>query len=647
MALSDEIVPNSVGWYILEGYPWWPVYICDTFKLRPNLHLLGDGHKKILKKARDFPEDFIVVYYFGSHDFSIVGLKKGVLRPWDCAQKEQFLKGHPGHLTKKKGVMEELTESIQEAEEYLSQPEDIRLPQHMVPSDLDPTLEPPPPELVPQEVAIDQEMEEDEAMDEVPEEEYDEEEEKKKLKERKKAAKEKKKKLAKEKKEKDKKEKKEKEKKKRKSSDKKAGSISKVSKTATETDVKSTVVKKDTEEKKPPPPDMTTEALSIILEKEIRWILVNCPFEEMTTKTVRKQLEERLKMDLRHHKASIKEGVARVIASMEEEDAGDSASTAPEEPAPAPAPTPTPTPATGAEAEAVKPEVNLEVNEPVVPATPEADAKKEVNTPNDEEAARAERIEAMKKELEAGSKNLSLALELEPKIMDALNSLKSLDIVDKDVLAKSTLQSRLVKLRAHRSSKISELVTLLVKKWNVEDLIPAPKPITKEEILELKAKLENTDTSHDELLVCLDQLGQMNLTIDHLKTTGIARTVSKLRQHGNDKVSAKALELRKKWIKQLNEQTADSDSGPNPLKTLKTLNRILEQHSDGADALKLQSKQLAALDQLHSMSLDTQDIIDSKVGISVSKLRKSSNDEVAKSAKKLRKKWQAEAKAKA
>eukprot|EP00644_Phytophthora_capsici_P005113 jgi/Phyca11/531551/estExt2_fgenesh1_pg.C_PHYCAscaffold_10169 len=390
---------------------------------------------------------------------------------------------------------------------------------------------------------------------------------------------------------------------------------------------------------------MTTEALSIILEKEIRWILVNCPFEEMTTKTVRKQLEERLKMDLRHHKASIKEGVARVITSMEEEDAGDSASTAPEETAPAPAPISAT--AAVAEAEAVKPEVKVEVNEPVVPATAETDVKKELSTVTDEEAARADKIETMKKELEAGSKNLSLAFELEPKIMDALNSLKSLDNVDKDVLAKSTLQPRLVKLRAHRSSKISELVTLLVKKWNVEDLIPAPKPITTEEILELKAKLDDSTTSHDELLVCLDQLGQMNLTIDHLKTTGIARTVSKLRQHGNDKVSAKALELRKKWIKQLNEQSADSDSGPNPLKTLKTLNRILEQHSDGADASKLQSKQLAALDQLHTMSLDTQDIIDSKVGISVSKLRKSSNDDVAKSAKKLRKKWQAEAKAKA
>ena len=65
------VVPNSVGWYILEGFPWWPVYICDVTKLRPTLHLLGSGHQKILKKARDFPVDFIVVYYFGSHDLYV------------------------------------------------------------------------------------------------------------------------------------------------------------------------------------------------------------------------------------------------------------------------------------------------------------------------------------------------------------------------------------------------------------------------------------------------------------------------------------------------------------------------------------------------------------------------------------------------
>lgn len=29
---------------------------------------LGDGHKRILKKARDFPNDYTIVYFFGSHE---------------------------------------------------------------------------------------------------------------------------------------------------------------------------------------------------------------------------------------------------------------------------------------------------------------------------------------------------------------------------------------------------------------------------------------------------------------------------------------------------------------------------------------------------------------------------------------------------
>ncbi|TDH74403.1 hypothetical protein CCR75_005204 [Bremia lactucae] len=604
--MVDEVVPNSVGWYILEGYPWWPVYICDVFKLRPTLHLLGSGHKTILKKARDFPKDFIVVYYFGSHDFSLVGLKNGVLRPWECAQKEQFLKGHPKHLTKKKGTMDELLVAIQEAEDYLSQPEDMRLPQHMVPSDLDPTLEPPPPELMSVDMATDYEVDDDEHMDDDERTLFNEKEIERKLKKKKK-------------------EKVKKDDKKRNNDGSTKKTSPKVFKTV-DTDVKSQILDRKKSSRRPPT-NLSPVELSIILEKEIRWILVNCPFEEMTTKTVRKLLEDRLHLDLRHHKASIKEGVARVIASMEEEDGAES--TILEEPRE----TKTNKGLNVDNPVHVKEEAGLENLNPVV-KTEGMGVKEE-----------AMELEKTRMELEAVSKNLSLALELEPKILDALESLRSLESVNRNVLAASTLRSRLVKLRAHKSFKIANLVTLLVKMWKVEDLIPAPKSITKEEILKVKAKLER-ELSHDDLLGCLDQLAEMPLTIDHLKKTGIARAVSKLRQHGNDKVSSKAHELRQKWIEQRSDQSVDNDSASNPLETLKTLIRLLDQSNDDVSDHQVQSKQLAALEQLHSMVLDTKDIIDSKVGISVSKLRKSSDEKVAKLAKKIRKKWQAEAKAK-
>lgn len=31
----------------------------------------GSGHKGILRKARDFPKDYAIVYFFGSHDLYV------------------------------------------------------------------------------------------------------------------------------------------------------------------------------------------------------------------------------------------------------------------------------------------------------------------------------------------------------------------------------------------------------------------------------------------------------------------------------------------------------------------------------------------------------------------------------------------------
>lgn len=105
----------------------------------------GSGHRGILRKAKDFPKDFGLVYFFGSHDLCVfaslscatteciarlcshlrvrvcssgaVRLKKGLtLKPWDCAEKDKLLKGVPNHLVKKKGQLDDLKLAIQEAE---------------------------------------------------------------------------------------------------------------------------------------------------------------------------------------------------------------------------------------------------------------------------------------------------------------------------------------------------------------------------------------------------------------------------------------------------------------------------------------------------------------------------------------------------
>lgn len=99
------------------------------------------------------------------------------------------------------------------------------------------------------------------------------------------------------------------------------------------------------------------------------------------------------------------------------------------------------------------------------------------------------------------------------------------------------------------------------------------------------------------------------------------------------------------------------------LKSLEKMNHVLEQREEGD---KADSAKLEVLDKLLGMSLRTQDIIESKIGVVVSKLRKSrcvrlsswrvrvpaaadavsgrrSNPKVAKAAAALRKKWKSEA----
>ncbi|KAJ0406233.1 hypothetical protein ATCC90586_007275 [Pythium insidiosum] len=661
---------NSVGWYILEGYPWWPVYICDQYKLRPNLHILGDGHRKILKKAKDFPKHYAIVYYFGSHDFSLVSLKKGVLKPWDCSERESFLKGHPHHLVKKKLAMEELQFAIQEAEDFLSQPDDIRLPPHMVPSDLDPSLEPPPPMERPEEaeddaaeddgdadMGSDGEAENDDEDDEDAD--MDESDSEKKKKAKKKKSKESKSKKA----SKDSKEKSSKSKKSSSSKDKDKDKKKKPAKKSKDVDAqesndaeKKTLKRRRSEESEPTaekspakqvkkeeatavktenPTTPSVQAgegdedLSIVLEKEIRWILLNCKFEEMTTKTVRKMLEKRLNRDLRHHKAAIRAGVDRVISSIEDEEGGEA--------------TDEPQGNTGD----VKTEVPVDNVESIEIAAKEQKTvpAEEIPVENTKEDVKAEENDAPAVKAEVASESsldmlkeartqLTLAGDDEQKVLKVLASLESVASVDPSELAESGLLAKLVELRARRQQSIEAIVSDIAKRWDVEGDIPAPKTVKEEDLIEMKNKIMDADTPHDELLACLNELEKLPLEISHLKNTGISRVVAKLRQHANDKVSIQAKNLRNAWMQLVDK--SKNDNNHDQLRKLEHMNNILETETD-ADT------QLGVLESLYKMSLSTREIIDSKIGVIVSKLRKSSHENVAHAAAKLRKKWKSEA----
>lgn len=488
-----------------------------------------------------------------------------VLKPWECADKENFLKGHPKHLIKKKAALDDLLFAIQEAEDYLSTSEDIRLPPHMVPSDLDPTLDPPPP-MEREELMEDDD--DDAAASDHDEEEQQEDEDlsggsdqetskskKKPAKEKKASSKEKKpvkeKKASKTKKEKEPKEKKksvkkdkeqstssqeDKKRKKPATTDEASSSAAATSGDASEAaapsasskassgkaspnkvarkekaaDVKSGDMKPKSGKSKSLGSELTGEALSTVLEKEIKWILANCQFDEMTTKTVRKLLEKRLNMDLRHHKASIKEGVARVIASMEDgidAPADDAVSVKTET-----APPSEPVPADNAEVAAApaSPVAKAEDVKMEKPEELEAVAESEEPEANkDDDAAR------ITQRLVDAERDLGLALNEEPKLVKSLTALQhQLPTVDKELFAKSPLMAKLVELRAHEEDSVAKLVAAIATQWDVEELVPAPKPIREEDILEMKEKLESAETSHDDMLACLGQLAKVRLACD-------------------------------------------------------------------------------------------------------------------------------------
>nr|CCA18787.1 conserved hypothetical protein [Albugo laibachii Nc14] len=595
MSSSAEFSVNSVGWFILEGFPWWPVYFCDSKSLRTKLYYLGDGHAKILKKARDYSNDYVLVYFFGSHQFSLARTRRGVLKTWGCSDQSMLLKGHPRHLAKRGNQIEELQMAVHE--DFLSQPEDSRLPPHFVPSDMNLALTPPLKVMSEDEMDV----EDDEVMHDDDNEERNDETEKEDEEE-------------------DEPEGREKtptksrvhqeivEKKSLSSGKRKRKSNEKVSSVTEKTDskkIKETAESNRPKEQKAAEPRKQTtsgvipsedleklklstekistqsahstndttmlsdDKLSQKLETEIRWILNNCEFEEMTTKTVRRLLQQRLNMNLRSHKGIIKEVVTKVIATMEEGD---------DEPE------------------------NSESQ------TIDTDTEHQPQAPT------------------------------EPKLENPL--------IDSDPKESAQADTNPPKV---------ENVPMKAILISEEDLVAA------------KGKLSDPKVSHEQILECLEALTSMPLTIQLLKRTGISRSVSSLRQHANDKVSASASALRAQWMKLLKadddqqndvkgkmiqpHQLPQEGSHTPQLSRLLEMVETLQDHVEYKDQVAtkqtrtVHEKQLRVLNDLYQMRLSTKEIIESKVGMAVSRLRKSGNEALVKAASKLRRKWKTEAEA--
>jgi hypothetical protein len=132
----------------------------------------------------------------------------------------------------------------------------------------------------------------------------------------------------------------------------------------------------------------------------------------------------------------------------------------------------------------------------------------------------------------------------------------------------------------------------------------------------------------------LKELAELNIQFKHLKKTGISIVVAKLRNHANDKVSINAKNLRDKWKKMVpvdngNGHPSDSpapSSGTPDTKDaqvrakLEKMTRLLQRKEDDE---KLHESQLSTIKKLFDMKLRAAQVIDSHIGVAISKLRKS------------------------
>ncbi|KAF0701220.1 Aste57867_8294 [Aphanomyces stellatus] len=134
---------ETLGWAYLKGFPWLPVYVLNPFKLRSQLHLLGDGHHTTLMKAQQKPNQFIIVYYFGTHNFGLHTNPANSIKHWNCNEHSAFLEGFPKEFCKDKAILDELHYAIMEAKCFDEADKSTRLLPYMVPSDMDMSLIPP------------------------------------------------------------------------------------------------------------------------------------------------------------------------------------------------------------------------------------------------------------------------------------------------------------------------------------------------------------------------------------------------------------------------------------------------------------------------------------------------------------------------
>ncbi|KAH9122792.1 hypothetical protein LEN26_010092 [Aphanomyces euteiches] len=141
---------DTVAWGLLDGHPWWPMYIIAPTKIPSKLHILGDDHVSIADKITQFPNLYRLVYFFGWDEIKLLRNSTACIKKWQCDQHHQFAQGDPKDIFDKMDYIyaESLADALKEAEHFISQDPSTRVLPLMVASDLNPSQEPPPSSLL-------------------------------------------------------------------------------------------------------------------------------------------------------------------------------------------------------------------------------------------------------------------------------------------------------------------------------------------------------------------------------------------------------------------------------------------------------------------------------------------------------------------
>ncbi|ETV72622.1 hypothetical protein, variant 1 [Aphanomyces astaci] len=103
---------TAVAWALVEGYPWWPVYLCDTKPMQQHVHLPHDDLtvQSMLATVQQAPTNGILAPKAGTN-----------LLPWLCLSHRKFLRGFPVEIMQRSHTFpERLAKAVQEAMAFLS-----------------------------------------------------------------------------------------------------------------------------------------------------------------------------------------------------------------------------------------------------------------------------------------------------------------------------------------------------------------------------------------------------------------------------------------------------------------------------------------------------------------------------------------------